>query len=124
MRLVDPVGGAEAPPLLSSADLAGARAVTRSAWYVLSGRHSRSRVVLRIRPESLGRWQEAARRAVSLGSRLALVLDGETVAVMMLTQVPLDTELAIDASFFSGGTERDKARDATVLARKITAGLG
>lgn len=122
LRLLDP-SGAEGPPLLSSADLAGARAVTRSAWYVLSGRHSRSQVVLRVRPESLARWHEAARLAVSRGSRVAVVLNGKTVAVMMLTQAPADAELVIDASFFSTGTERDKAREATALARTISAGL-
>jgi hypothetical protein len=111
------------PPLLSGADLDGVRAVTKSAWYVLSGRHSTSQVVLEVKPEALARWQEASRLAVSRGDRVALVLDGAVIGVILVRQVAVDREFAIDASFFSTGTEPEKARDATTLARQIRASL-
>jgi len=112
-----------APPLLSGADLSRVKAVTRSAWYILSGRHSTSQVVLTVRPEALARWQEASRLAVSRGDRLALVLDGEVIAVIVVPQIPEGRDFAIDAGFFSTGTEREKARDSTTLAKQVRAAM-
>lgn len=121
--VVGPDGAPTHPPLLSGGDLTGVKAVTRSAWYVLSGRHSTSQVRLTVRPEAMARWQEGLRRAVSRGDRLALVLDDKVLGVMMVQQAPTDPEFAIDAGFFSTGTEKDKARDATDFARKIHGSL-
>ena len=55
--------------------------------------------------------------------RLAIVVNGEVVGVLMPLRPLTSDEFTIDASFFSSGTEEEKASDTRVLAQQIKSTL-
>ncbi len=60
---------------------------------------------------------------VDPGDRFAILLGGEAIGTM-IGQFQLEgSAFAIDASFFSAGTEREKERETRTLARQINAAL-
>lgn len=111
------------PPAISSFDLKQARAATSSSWYLLSGNHRTSTLLLSLKPEAQARVQAAIRSVIDRGDRLAILLDGEVIGVLVLSHQLEGAEIAIDASFFSAGTEKEKEVETRTLARKINATL-
>ncbi len=113
------------PPLLSGADLLKVRAVSQSKWYVLSGSHSTTTIVLTLKPDAAIRLAAALDRAVALADNLALVVDGQVIGVMggQLQQGLDQNQLSIDAAFFSTGTQAGRKADAKALARQIQASI-
>lgn len=123
LRIEGAGGRLQDPPLLTTADLAGVKAVTKSAWYVLSGAHKTSAIVLTVKPASLDRWLNAIRATARRGDRVAIVVDGRSIGTMVLMQIPDGAEFEIDAGFFSSGTEAERANAAKMLASRITKSL-
>ncbi|MEO7997839.1 MAG: hypothetical protein ABI852_10365 [Gemmatimonadaceae bacterium] len=119
LRLEGAGGRLQDPPLLTAGDLSDVKAVTRSAWYVLSGSHKSTAIILTVKPQSLDRWLNAIRAAARRGARVAIVVDGRSVGTMVLMQTPTGAEFEIDAAFFSSGTESDRANAARKLASAI-----
>lgn len=121
---VEGTGGRLAdPPLLTAADLSKVKTVTKSAWYVLSGAHKSSAIVLTVKAQSLDRWLNAVRGAQRRGDRVAIVVDGKSIGTMVLMQTPGGADFEIDAGFFSSGTESERANAAKMLASGITKSL-
>lgn len=111
------------PALLSSSDLKRAKAVSKSSWYVLSGSHLTSTLLLTLKPDAAVRVQAAIERVIGCGDQVAILLHGEIIGVLMFSHSIDGGEIAIDASFFSDGTEREKELEARQLARQIKATL-
>ncbi|MEP6833039.1 MAG: hypothetical protein ABJB74_06575 [Gemmatimonas sp.] len=111
------------PPMLTGSDILAVKAETKSAWYMLSGRHSTSKVVLTVKPASLGGWLARARAVTMRGDRIALVLDGKSVGEMTLMQSPTDSFFEIDAAFYSSGNEERRADATRKLVKEIKASL-
>jgi len=111
------------PALLSSSDVKRAKAVTKSSWYVLSGSHRTSTLLLKLKPETMGRVHQAIDRVVHRGDQVAILLDGEIVGVLVFQHALNGGEIAIDASFFSDGTEKEKELETRRLAQQINATL-
>lgn len=111
------------PAVLSSSDLTRATAVTKSAWYVLSGSHRTSTLSLKLRPGAAARFQVAVGEMIGRGDRVALLLDREVVGVLRFQHALTGDELAIDASFFCEGTEREKEACTRSFARQINSTL-
>ncbi|MEP6765093.1 MAG: hypothetical protein ABJB66_12310 [Gemmatimonadaceae bacterium] len=120
---VNPDSSFVRPAMLSGADLSSVKAVSKSAWYVLSGSHTQSKIILTIRPERVKDWLLATRFAVQEGSRIAIVIDGKSIGQLMWMKPPEGNELEIDASFFSSGNEDSKLDATKALAKRIKASM-
>lgn len=123
LRLEGAGGTVQDPPLLTTADLSAAKAETKSAWYVLSGAHKSSKIVLTVKPESLDRWLSSISAAARRGDRVVIIIDGKSIGTMVLMQTPTRADFEIDASFVSSGTESERAVAVKELAAGITNGL-
>jgi len=111
------------PAALSSSDLKKAKAVTKSSWYVLSGSHRTSTLLLKLKSAAVSQFQESIHQAVSRGDKVAILLNGEVIGILMFERRPTGDELAIDASFFSEGTENEKEIETRHLAQQINSTL-
>lgn len=111
------------PAVLSSADLKWAKAVTKSTWFVLSGSHLASTLRLKLKPAAVAGFQATLDRVIGGGDQIAILLNGEVVGVLVFTHRLAADEIAIDASFFSDGTEEEKESDTQQLAQQIKSTL-
>jgi hypothetical protein len=111
------------PSALSSSGLKKAKAVTKSSWYVLSGSHRTSTLLLKLKPAAVSEFHEAITQVVSRGDKVAILLNGEVIGILMFERQPAGDELAIDASFFSEGTENEKEIETRNLAQQINSTL-
>lgn len=111
------------PAIISSSDLKQAKAATENSWYVLSGGHHSSTLLLKLKSGAVARAQKAVERVVARGEQVAILLDGEIVGVLVFQNSLTGSEIAIDASFFSEGTEKEKGLETRRLAQQINATL-
>lgn len=111
------------PALLSSSDLKRVKAVTKSAWYLLSGNHRSSTLLLELKAAAIAGFRAALDRVISRGDQVAILLNGEGVGVLMFNHPLADDQIAIDASFFSDGSEREKEAATRDLAEQIKSTL-
>ena len=111
------------PALLSSSDLKRVRAVTKSSWYLLSGNHRSSTLLLQLKAAAVVSFRAALDRVISRGDRIAILLNGEGVGVLMFNHPLTEDEIAIDASFFSDGTQKEKEAATHDLAERIKSTL-
>lgn len=111
------------PAALSSSDVSRARAVTKSSWYMLSGSHRTSTLLLKLKSGPAARFRSILAKVVSRGDQIAILLNGEVIGVLMFHHQLTGDEIAIDASFFSDGTEKEKELDTRNLAQQINSTL-
>lgn len=111
------------PPVLSSHDLKRAKAVTKSSWSILSGGHRSSSLVLTLKPEAVLQFQKAIDSAIRRDERLAIVLHGEVLGILLVQHSIPGEDFEIDGSFFSQGTPEEKERETQTLAREINSTL-
>jgi hypothetical protein len=123
LRLEGAGGSMQDPPILTTADVASVKAVTKSAWYVLSGRHETSKVVLTVKPASLVQWLSSIRAAASRGDHVLICIDQKSIGTMVLMQTPTDANFEISGSFISSGTEDQRSEAVKKLAAQIKQSL-
>ena len=111
------------PAALSSSDLKRVRAITKSSWYVLSGSHRTSTLLLKLKPSASARFQATLGGVISHGDQVAMLLNGEVIGMLLFQRQLTGEEIAIDASFFSEGTEKEKETVTRSLARQISSTL-
>src|SRR6195952_1802942 len=63
------------PAALSSSGLKKAKAVTKSSWYVLSGSHRTSTLLLKLKPAALSEFHEAIAQVVNRGDKIAILVN-------------------------------------------------
>ncbi len=111
------------PAAISSSDLKRAKAITKGSWYMLSGNPLTSTLLLKLRSRAVAGFRATLDRVISRGDQIALLLHGEAVGVLMFNRPLAKDEIAIDASFFSDGTEKEKESDTRHLADQINSTL-
>jgi hypothetical protein len=111
------------PAALSSSDVSRARAVTKSSWYMLSGSHRTSTLLLKLKSGPAAHFRSILAEVISRGGQIAILLNGEVIGVLMFNHQLTGDEIAIDASFFSDGTEKEKESDTRNLALQINSTL-